>query len=169
MGSNQILTLSGRFLILLFLQVFLLNNINLLGYVNPYLYILFIILYPFTGDKTVLIILSFFLGLSIDAFENSGGVHAAASVFAAYLRPFILNYSFGISYEHNNVSLSKATFSEKLTYLISLIIVHHTVLFAVEIFSLNHLMLLLKSTVISGLFTLALTYGSILLFSKKPA
>jgi len=167
MGSNQILTIFGRFLILVLLQVIVLNNINLLGYINPYIYILFIVLYPLDGNKTTLIFLSFLLGLSIDIFENSGGVHAAASVLIAYLRDFVLKYSFGVSYEHNNVKLNKATVSEKITYLGSIILFHHIVLFSLEIFSFNHALLLLKSTLFSGIFTFILVYGSIVLFSRK--
>lgn len=167
MGSNQMLTILGRFVILILLQVTVLNNINLIGYINPYIYILFVILYPLDGNKTTLIILSFLLGLSIDIFDNSGGVHAAASVFIAYMRNFILKYSFGVSYQHNNVKLSKATVSEKTTYLGSMILFHHLVLFSLEIFSFNHILLLLKSTLFSGVFTFILIYGSIILFSRK--
>lgn len=167
MGSNQILTIFGRFVILVLLQVIVLNNINLVGYINPYIYILFIVLYPLDGNKTTLIFLSFLLGLSIDMFENSGGVHAAASVFIAFVRDFVLKYSFGVSYEYNNVKLNKATVSEKITYLGSIILFHHIVLFSLEIFSFNHMLLLLKSTLFSGVFSFILIYGSIVLFSRK--
>jgi len=167
MGSNQILTIFGRFVILVLLQVIVLNNINLVGYINPYIYILFIVLYPLDGNKTTLIFLSFLLGLSIDIFENSGGVHAAASVFIAYVRDFVLKYSFGVSYEYNNVKLNKATVSEKITYLGSIILFHHIILFSLEIFSFNHMLLLLKSTLFSGVFSFILIYGSIVLFSRK--
>src|SRR5690554_1577 len=167
MGSNQILTIFGRFVILVLLQVIVLNNINLVGYINPYIYILFIVLYPLDGNKTTLIFLSFLLGLSIDIFENSGGVHAAASVFIAYVRDFVLKYSFGVSYEYNNIKLNKATVSEKITYLGSIILFHHIILFSLEIFSFNHMLLLLKSTLFSGVFSFILIYGSIVLFSRK--
>lgn len=167
MGSNQILTIFGRFIILVLLQVIVLNNINLGGYINPYIYILFIVLYPLDGNKTTLIFLSFLLGLSIDIFENSGGVHAAASVFIAYVRDFVLKYSFGVSYEYNNVKLNKATVSEKITYVGSIILFHHIILFSLEIFSFNHMLLLLKSTLFSGVFSFILIYGSIVLFSRK--
>ncbi|HZW78750.1 MAG TPA: rod shape-determining protein MreD [Flavobacteriaceae bacterium] len=167
MWSNTVFSQIGRFLILVFLQVFLLNNINLAGYINPYVYILFIILYPLDGNSTLLILWSFLLGLCIDIFEDSGGVQAAASVFAAFVRPFVLKYSFGVSYEYNVVKLSTAAVSEKITYIGSIILVHHLVMFALEIFSFSHIGLLLKSTFFSGIFTFVLIYASLLLFSKK--
>ena len=119
MQTKEILMNTGRFILLVLLQVFLLNNINLAGYINPYLYILFILLYPSNGNQTALIFLSFLLGLSVDIFEDSGGVHAGASAFVAYLRPIILKYSFGISYEYNSVKLEKAAPNERFIYVIS--------------------------------------------------
>ncbi len=167
MNSNQTFIYILRFITLVLVQVFLLNNINLYGYINPYIYLLFILLYPFNGNSTLLIIWSFFLGLSIDVFEDSGGVHAAASAFIAYLRPYILKFSFGLSYEYNVVKISKASVPEKLTYLAAMIFLHHLVLFMMEIFSFNHMFLVLKSTVFSGIFTFILIYSSIVLFGNK--
>lgn len=167
METNAIITLIGRFILLILIQIFLLNNINLFGYINPYLYILFIVLYPLTGNRTTLIILSFILGLFIDIFENSGGVHAAASVFIAYLRVYVLRYSFGLSYEHNNIKLSRASVSEKFVYLLSMVFFHHIILFTLEVFNPIHIVLILKSTLFSGIFTFLILYGSILLFSRE--
>lgn len=167
MQTKEIIINIVRFILLVFLQVFLLNNINLGGYINPYIYILFILLYPSDGNKTLLIFLSFLLGLSVDIFEDSGGVHAAACTFVAYIRPVILKYSFGISYEYNSVKLEKAALTEQLVYIASIIILHHFVMFALEIFSFEHTLLLLKSTLFSGIFTLVLILGSLIIFTKK--
>ena len=59
-----------RFILLLFVQVFIFNNINLLGYINPFPYILFILLFPVNGNKSLLLLSSFTLGLLIDIFSN---------------------------------------------------------------------------------------------------
>jgi rod shape-determining protein MreD len=88
--NNTIFINSLRFVLLVLLQVLLLNNINFLGYVNPYFYILFLVLYPFNTPQSLFMFLAFLLGLSIDAFEDSGGIHAAASLFIAYVRPVFL-------------------------------------------------------------------------------
>ncbi len=128
---------------------------------------LFILIFPFTGNKSLLISLSFLLGLSIDFFSDSGGVHAAASVFIAYLRPFLLKFSFGVSYEYNAIKLSKVTFIERLSYISMMILLHHTVLFSLEIFSTSRVLLILKSTLFSGIFSLFLILCSLVLFSRK--
>lgn len=167
MSNTDILINIVRFVLLVFLQVLLLNNVNLAGYINPYIYILFIILYPLDGSKGLLIFLSFLLGLSIDIFEDSGGVHAAACAFIAYIRPVVLKYSFGVSYEYNSIKINKADPMERLTYIASLVFMHHFVMFSLEIFSVNHILLLLKSTLFSGLFTIILIVCTMILFNRK--
>ena len=169
MLNNELITNALRFVVLVFIQVLLLNNINLAGFINPYIYILFILLYPLDGNRALLIFSSFLLGLSIDIFQGSGGVHAAASVFAAYIRPVVLKYSFGVSYEYNSVKISTSSPTEKFAYLTSIVLFHHLVMFSIEIFSFNHMVLLLKSTLFSGIFTLVIIYGNLILFNKKAS
>ncbi len=167
MSNSDILINIVRFVVLVFLQVLLLNNVNLAGYINPYLYILFIILYPLDGNKGLLIFLSFLLGLSIDIFEDSGGVHAAACAFIAYIRPLVLKYSFGVSYEYNSVKIRKADPMERLTYIASLVLMHHFVMFSLEIFSFSHIPLVLKFALFSGIFSFVVIHSLVLLFSRK--
>ncbi len=167
MQNNQILINIFRFVILVLTQALLLNHIDFLGYINPYLYILFILIYPITGNKSLLILLSFLLGLSVDIFSNSGGIHAAASVFIAYFRPLALKYSFGISYEYNTLKVSSAEFTQRLLYVSSLVLIHHFILFLLEIFNVNHILLILKSTLFSGIFSTILILSAITIFSKN--
>ena len=167
MQSNEFLINAARFAALLLVQVIILNNINFLGYVNPYLYILFILVFPFTGNRSLLIFLSFLLGLTLDVFTDSGGVHAAASTFIAYARPAILKFSFGVSYEYNTIKISKTAMSERLTYILLMVLGHHLVLFSLEIFNFRHILLVLKSTLFSGIFSAIVILCTILLFSRK--
>lgn len=165
--NRHLFSNTTRFFGLIFLQVLILNNINFLGYINPYLYILFILLYPFNGNRSLFLFLAFLLGLSIDIFEDSGGINAAASLVAAFVRPNLLRFSFGISYDHQNLRLSATPLGAKLSYIFLMVILHHFVLFLLEMFSLNHLMIIVKKTFFSGLFTGILAVLSLSLFSKK--
>ena len=167
MWNNETLINTVRFIVLVLVQVLLLNHINFLGYINPYIYILFIIVYPLTGNKSLLILLSFLLGLTIDIFGDSGGVHAAASVFIAFIRPVMLKFSFGVSYEYNTIKISKANLSERLTYVAFMVFAHHLVLYMLEIFSFDHILLVLKSTLFSGVFSTIIILSTVLLFSRK--
>ncbi|OAB79798.1 rod shape-determining protein MreD [Cochleicola gelatinilyticus] len=167
MQNSDIITNLFRFVALVLLQALLLNHINFLGYINPYLYIIFILVFPFDGNKSLLIFLSFLLGLSIDIFSDSGGVHAAASVFIAYIRPLALKFSFGVSYEYNMIKLNKAPVTERIVYITIMVLLHHFILFIFEIFSLQHILLILKSTLFSGVFSTILILCTLLLFSRK--
>jgi len=169
MWNNEILINTARFLVLILLQVVLLDHINFLGYVNPYLYIYFILLYPLTGNKSLLILLSFLLGLSVDMFSNSGGIHAGASVFIAWIRPLVLKYSFGVSYEYNTVKINTASFSQQLVFIVSMVFIHHLILFSLEIFNTSQILFILKSTLFSGIFTTIIIFCTLYLFGKRSS
>ena len=62
------------FIVLVLVQVLVLNNIHFMGYINPYIYILFILLLPVRFSRHFTLILAFVLGLIIDAFSNTYGV-----------------------------------------------------------------------------------------------
>ena len=166
--NNVVFNTVLRFVVLTLVQVLILNNINFLGYINPYIYILFIILYPVKNNRTLFIFLSFLLGLSIDLFTDSGGVHAAASVFIAYIRPPVLKFSFGMIYEHQTIKFAQTELGNRLVYFSILTTIHHLVMFSMEIFNFNDIILILQKTLFSSIFTILLCLLITVLFSKKP-
>ena len=165
---NNVTTINTvRFILLVLTQSLVLNNINFLGYINPYIYILFIILFPIKNNRMLFIFLSFLLGLSVDLFLDSGGVHAAACVTIAYVRPLILKFSFGMIYEHQTIKFSNTEFGQRLTYFSIIIFIHHLLLFSLEIFNASNILLILKKTLFSGIFTILLCLLITVLFSTK--
>lgn len=81
-----------RFVLLVFLQVYILNVMpHLHELITPYLYFLFILWLPFYIKRGWVLILGFVLGITIDYFTMTPGLHAAACVLIAYIRPFIIN------------------------------------------------------------------------------
>lgn len=165
--NSAILTNIARFFILILLQVLVLNNINYFGFINPYLYVLFLILYPFTANQTLFLILSFLLGLGIDIFEDSGGINAAACLVAAYVRPVILRFSFGVSYDYQTIKFSSTQPGSRISYVALLVFLHHFVLFLLEFFSFAHFLQILKKTFFSGLFTIILVFITLALFNRR--
>jgi hypothetical protein len=165
--SSAVFVNLGRFLLLLIAQILVFNNINLFGYINPYPYILFIILYPVNGNKTALLVGSFLLGICLDMFCNSGGVHALASIVLAYSRPAIFKFSFGLSYEYQTVKLNDSLTPERFTFLLLAVAIHHFTLFFLEIFRLNFLWEILVKTLLTTLFTLLICISIIYLI--KPS
>ena len=82
---------SIRFIFFLLFQVYVLNKIEPLhGFISPYLYYLFILWLPFSISRFRLMVAGFLMGLSLDYFMMTPGLHAAACVLIAYLRPYII-------------------------------------------------------------------------------
>ena len=156
-----------RFFGLLLLQVLICNNINFMGYINPHVYLLFILLYPTSNNRLTFIFSSFLLGLIIDVFLDSGGTHAAASVLIAYIRPLFLKFSFGAAYEYQTIKFSNTDFSQRFIYFLFLIIIHHFILFSLEVFNKNEMLLVIKQTLYSSIFSLIICLLFNSLFSKK--
>ncbi len=165
--NSAVISNSARFLLLLAAQVIIFDNINFFGYINPYPYLLFIILYPVNGNRYGLLISSFFLGLMVDMFSNSGGVHAAACLVLAYLRPYIFKFSFGLSYEYQTVRLNDVLTTERFSFIVLAVAIHHLTLFLLEVFKLNFIGDIIVRTLFSAVFTIIFTIIIIYLF--KPA
>lgn len=165
--NNIIFINSIRFIVLILIQALVLNNINFLGYINPFIYVLFVLLYPIKNNRMLFIFLSFLLGLTLDMFLDSGGVNAAASVTIAYIRPLFLKFSFGASYEHQTVKFSNTEFGQRFTYILFLVLIHHLILFSLEIFNVSQILLILKKTLFSSIFTILLCLIITILFSRK--
>ncbi|MDG5799504.1 rod shape-determining protein MreD [Marinilabiliaceae bacterium ANBcel2] len=81
-----------NFIIIILAQVLILNNIDFGIYINPFLYLLIILSLPVNISNWLLFTTGFITGLIIDAFTNSIGLHASATVFLCFTRPYILKY-----------------------------------------------------------------------------
>ena len=165
--NSALLMNIARFILLLLAQVLIFNRMDLFGFVNPFPYILFIILYPVNGNKTGLLVSSFFLGLIMDMFWNSGGVHAAACLVLAYFRPAIFKFSFGLSYEYQTVKLNDSLTPERFSFILIAVVIHHFTLFILEIFKLSSILDILVRTVLSTLFTIITSI--IIIYLIKPS
>jgi len=143
-----------RFVLLLALQILVFNNMNFEGYINAYPYILFIILYPVNGNKANLLLASFSLGIILDLFSNSGGVHATACLLLAHLRPYLFKFSFGLSYEYQTVKLNDVLTPERFTFILLAVLIHNFVLLLLESFQITFILDVLLRTFLSTVFTI---------------
>jgi rod shape-determining protein MreD len=155
-----------RFVLLLAVQIIIFNNMNFLGYISPFPYILFIILYPVNGNKSGLLIASFLLGLIMDMFSNSGGIHTTACLVLAYFRPFIFKFSFGLSYEYQTIKLNDVLTPERFSFILLSVVIHHLILFILEAFQFSFVLDILLRTLLSTVFTLILCI--IIIYLIKP-
>ncbi|MHB9054913.1 MAG: rod shape-determining protein MreD [Paludibacteraceae bacterium] len=149
-----------RFIILVLVQVFVLDNIQFLGYVSPMIYVLFILSLPIRFPKGAILILAFILGIVIDIFNNTMGIHTFATVFVAFLRPALIKMSVSIEEMANPVP-SFRTFGvgNYIKYVIFVVLIHHTVLFLIESFSFLHLSLLIPKILVSSVVSILIILG----------
>jgi rod shape-determining protein MreD len=148
---------SSWFLLLVLLQGLVFNNVLFWGYLNPYLYVLFILILPVNTDKALLLVACFALGACMDMFENSGGIHAAACTFIGFIRPIVLRIlSRRQGAELNELRLKDLGLPTTAVYSIILIFLHHLLLFGLEAFKLSEIGLVMLRAIYSSLFTFAL-------------
>ncbi|WP_345950928.1 rod shape-determining protein MreD [Mucilaginibacter sp. PAMB04274] len=158
-----------RFIVLVLLQVFLLKNISLYNLSVPYLYILFILLLPLETPNLLLFALSFLMGLTIDAFYDTPGLHAAASVVLAFVRVLFVSITVqkdGFDNEPEP-TLGNMGFRWFFTYAAILTLFHHFFLFNLEVFRLTEIQYTLLRFLSSSVFTLFLILISSFLFYRR--
>ncbi|MGB5942013.1 MAG: rod shape-determining protein MreD [Leeuwenhoekiella sp.] len=163
--TNSILRQVLIFIVLVLAQIAIFSNINFLGYINPYPYLIFVLVFPIFENRSILIISAFLMGLSIDMFENSGGIHAASLLTIAYLRPFVLRSLFGTAYEYNQLKISSTSYAQRFTYVLILVVIHHFILFTLETFALSDIIYILKRTLFTTLFSVVLIFILLILFT----
>ena len=166
--NNLIISNSIRFIGLVLLQVLVLNHVNLFGYLNPLIYIVWVFLFPIRKNQSLLLIGSFLLGLSIDFFSDSGGINAAATLFIAYIRLPILKAVLRKSdFDFLLFKLRTISIDKIFLYIATLTTIHHFIVFTLEYFSFNDFISIISNTFFTSIFTILLSILGILLFVKK--
>lgn len=167
--ENPIIKYFLRFIILILVQIFILNNIQFSGYINPYLYIMFILLLPLNFPKWALLLLAFALGFTIDIFSNTLGLHIIATVAMAFARPTLLKIMLSKKELDTN---SEPSIKENgtpwfFTYTLTLTIIHHMILFTLEVFRFNEYYKTIGRIVVSVIFTTLLIQITQYLIEKQ--
>lgn len=158
------------FFVCIFTQVLIFDNINFGGYIDPYFYVLFILVLPFETRGWILLVSAFLLGLGVDLFSNTIGMHTAAATFMAYLRPKLIGF---IALRREYESGMKPTIRDMgfrwyITYSLLLILLHHIVLFFIEVCRFDEFLATLYRAGVSTLATLfVIILTQYLLFYKR--
>lgn len=157
-----------RFIVFIPLQVLVLDHINFGGHINPYLYVFFILLLPFETPGWLLLTSSFLIGLMVDLFSGTPGLHAASCTMMAYSRPLVIrmvgaNKEFETGMQPSIRDLGIQWF---LTYSIILIFIHHFTFFLLEVFRFSGFFDTFQRALLSTLFTLVLVIITQFIFMK---
>jgi rod shape-determining protein MreD len=158
-----------RFLFLMIIQIIVLNHVQWSGYVNPYIYILFVLLLPMETPKWAVLMIGFATGLIIDMFGNTSGLHAAATTLMAFARPGILNliaprdgYEADTPFTPQRMGLNWF-----LAYVTMLTVIHHFFYFYVEVFRFSEFFSTFFKAIVNSMITIVLIFIGVYLFGKQ--
>ena len=160
-----------RFVFFILLQVYVLNKVpHLHKYITPYIYYLFILWLPFGISRQWLLVVGFLTGLTLDYFMMTPGLHAAASLLVAYVRPFliqILTPRDSSDFNYREPSPQAMQWTPYAIYVLILTLLHHGYLVFLEWLSfgsfLDFVIKIISTTGISLLLVVTLE----LLFPRK--
>ena len=160
-----------RFILFILVQVYVLHQVPPLHrFITPYLYFLFILWLPFNTGRGVLMLVSFLFGLTLDYFLNTPGLHAAACVLIAYVRPFLINLLIrqeGSEMTYASPSLTSMGWAPYLTYALVLTFLHHFYLMFLEYMEVGNFLYFVGRVVASTGISVLLIFITELLFFRK--
>lgn len=155
--------------LIIFFQILVFNNIDISASMIPFIYPVIIISASRLSNRSLLLMVGFFLGLFIDMFSNTGGAHAMATTFLAFCQPYLLS-SMGPSDSNSDKikpSIYSLGLSNYLVFSLILLFLHHIVVFFVEIFSFSNFGLTLLRIALSSLGSLILILLLQFIFVRK--
>ena len=156
-----------RYIVVMILQVLLFNQLQLLGVCHPYVYLLCLLMMPITLPHNVEMLIGAVVGLVMDIFCNSLGIHTASCILVMFIRPYLLGALVNEKDRLNEqISLRSIGFEAFLKYIVILVVVHHLAVFALAAWSWSHFGFVLLETLVSSILTILLIIGYNLLSSK---
>lgn len=151
-------------------QGLIFNHINIAGYVSPLVYVMFILLLPFDTPRSLTLVIAFFLGYFTDLFSGTPGMHAAATVFIAFLRPFLIN---AVTRDVDEDVEQKPTIKSMglrrvFIFTTYMVIIHHTLYFFIESFRLSEFwQTLMRSAFSSAATIILIIFLQLIFFSRS--
>ena len=168
--GKTIISNIARFILLVLLQIALFKNLGYYNVATAYPYILFIFLLPIGTPNLLLFLIAFITGLTVDAFYDSVGVHAAACVSLALFRILFHQITLEADLKESFHTPSLGIMGTKwfLPYVFFGSFVHHFFLFLIETFTFSNFLYTLASTILSCIFTTCIIIlMSLLVYKRK--
>jgi rod shape-determining protein MreD len=156
------------FILLLILQVLVFNRIQFSGYINPSVYLFFIIVMPLNTPAWLRLLSGFTLGFLVDIFSQSPGLHTSSSVLISYLQPYIVRTFQTTEVDFNKPSdASYLGFRWFMSQSVVLILIHQSAYFFLEVFGLNNFFQTFLRIIISSFATFSIILLIQLILFKK--
>jgi rod shape-determining protein MreD len=148
------------FVLLVLAQVLVIQNVNLTGYVILLPYVLWILMLPFETSRQLVMLSAFAIGVVIDYFYDSSGLHAFSCTMMGFSRYYVLKYiaprdGYDQGVTPTIYDMGAGWF---LRYAGILIFIHHFSLFYLEIFRFPEFLNTFLRVVLSSAGTLGFVY-----------
>lgn len=169
---SDMLRNSVRFVVFILIQEFVLFQIHPLHrFVVPYVYFLYVLWLPFSMGRAGIMLVSFLFGLTLDYFTQTPGLHAAACVLIAYLRPFVVNILLpqeGAEQNYKSPSPVSMGWAPYFLYVVVLTLVHNIYLVLLEWLQFGSFLYFLgKVLATSGISIMLILIAELLFFRKE--
>tara|TARA_B100000900_G_C20248595_1_gene580996 strand:+ start:103 stop:600 length:498 start_codon:yes stop_codon:yes gene_type:complete len=139
--------------VFLFIQVYIVSEVFISSFINPFLYLIILIIMPFKIPKWYLLTYAFIFGLLIDLFSGNLGMHSTACIMMAVIKSSIskITIPHNIIEENDELIIQKIGWKSFVLFSSILIFVHHTALFFLEhtTFDFYILLKILFSTIVT--------------------
>jgi len=157
----------GRYIVVMLLQVLLFNYLQLWDVCHPYIYIVCLLMMPITLPHSMDMFIGALVGLVMDAFCNSIGIHMASCILLMYVRPYLLGTIVNDKDRLNEqISLRSLGLEATIKYVVILVLLHHLAVFSLSAWSWAHIGFVLLETVVSSIITITLIISYNLLIYK---
>ena len=150
----------GRYVVVMLLQVLLFNQLQLWGACHPYIYVLCLLMMPITLSHSVDMVIGALVGLAMDVFCNSLGIHTASCILIMFIRPYLIGAIVNDKDRLNEqISLRAIGMEAMLKYTVILVLIHHFVVFSLAAWSWHHIGFVLLETLVSSIVTISIIIG----------
>ena len=150
----------GRYILVMLLQVLLFDQLQLWGACHPYIYLLCLLMMPITLPPIANMLIGAGIGLIMDMFCNSLGVHTASCILIMFLRPYLLGAILNDKDRLNEqVSLRSIGMEAFIKYVVILVLIHHLTVFSLAAWSWYHIGFVLLETAVSSAITIFVIIG----------
>ena len=150
----------------LLIQIYILNEVLFASYINPFLYLIVLIIMPFKTPKWYLLIYAFTFGFLIDVFSGNLGMHSTACLILAILKETIskITVPHNIIEENDELTIQKIGSKSFILFSTILVFIHHLSLFVLEHATFNFQIIV--KIILSTIFTCLIITISQLFFYK---
>ncbi|MDE6046467.1 MAG: rod shape-determining protein MreD [Alistipes sp.] len=166
---NRVVIYSLLFLLTVLLQIFLFDNLSVSIYLNPLIYVAFVVLLPVDALPVLVLLAGLLMGTTMDFLMGTAGINTAATLLLAFIRQPLLSslYNRDDLREGGIPSPERLGSHVFLNYVVVLVLVHHTVFFTMEALSWSHVLRTVVRIIASGAVTVAVVWLLSRLFTAK--